>query len=281
MPGAVWQGEHGSVLMKKYDIVCVHTIVGYAPAHAAHFSTKADGTILQSRDTMYQSGANLDGNYRVIAIENEDHGSAFPTWSGSNVPYLTPQQVTANARILIWAHQQHGVPLQLCPDSRPGSRGLAYHRQGIDGDFSAYKYPGRVSGGEVWTSKPGKVCPGDRRISQLPDILAQAGDDDLPTPADVWNFPVKNALKPEGSNMDPAHQLLTFAHSAATQAVQMIETLSNAVMHLPDAVWDAEVYEQVNEVNLQARQLLNGAHYYGYETYTALVAPAADEPPEG
>ena len=178
MPGTIWQGEQSPRRpMERYDIVCVHTIVGYAPAHAAHFSVKADGTILQSRDTAYQSAANLNGNHRVIAIENEDHGPRFggtprlPGW----VP-LTPEQVEANARILAWAHETHGVPLQLCPDSRPTSRGLAYHRQGIDGNFGGYRFPGRVSGGETWTSSPGKVCPTDARIAQLPDILAAARD---------------------------------------------------------------------------------------------------------
>lgn len=182
MPGAIWLGEHGSRPMARYDIVCVHTIVGFAPAHAAHFSVKADGTIFQSRDTRFQSAANLDGNHRVIAIENEDHGPRFggtprlPAW----VP-LTPEQVEANAKILRWAHEEHGVPLQLCPDSRPSSRGLAYHRQGIDGNFDGFRFPGRVAGGELWTEHFGKVCPTDIRIAQLPDILRLAkGDDDMP-----------------------------------------------------------------------------------------------------
>ena len=178
MPAAVWLGEHAPQdpprFMERYDICCCHTIVGFAPAHAAHFSVKADGTILQSRDTMFRSAANLDGNHRIIAIENEDHGPAFPDWTGSNVPALTDAQVEANARILAWCHQEHGIPLQLCPDSRPTSRGLAYHRQGIDGNFTTF--PGRVPGGEVWTLTPGKVCPGDRRIAQLPDILRRGED---------------------------------------------------------------------------------------------------------
>lgn len=185
MPGTRWLGEHGSSLMTRYDIVCIHTIVGFAPAHAAHFSVHSDGTIDQSRDTRYKSAANLDGNPRIIAIENEDHGSPFPPWSGSDVPALTLAQVQANAAILRWAHETHGVPLQLCPDSRPTSRGLAYHRQGIDGNFTTY--PGRVAGGEVWSSSRGKVCPGDRRISQRGEILRLAiamGDEDMPTPAE-------------------------------------------------------------------------------------------------
>jgi hypothetical protein len=168
--------------MDRYDIVCVHTIVGFAPAHAAHFSVKADGTIIQSRDTAYRSAANLEGNRRVIAIENEDHGPAFggtPTLPGW-VP-LTDEQVAANARILRWAHETHGIPLQLAPNSRPDSRGLGYHRQGIDGNFNPplFRFPGRVPGGETWTTSPGKVCPTDARIAQLPDILEQASGDDM------------------------------------------------------------------------------------------------------
>lgn len=188
MPAAVWQGEQSPRrTMQRYDIVCLHTIVGYAPAHAAHFSVKADGTIQQSRDTRYQSGANLDGNHRIIAIENEDHGPSFGSWNtrdGHAVPDFTDAQIEANAKILAWAHQEHGIPLQLCPNSKPTSRGLGYHRQGIDGNWSSYRYPGRVSGGEKWTTSPGKVCPGDRRIARRQQILDRAvqivnGDDSM------------------------------------------------------------------------------------------------------
>lgn len=176
MPEANWEGEHGSKPMDAYDIVCIHTIVGYAPAAAAHFSTTGDGRLIQSRDTRYRSAANLDGNPRIIAIENADHGPEFPKWSGSDVPALTDAQIDRCAEVLAWAHLEHGIPLQLCPDSRPGSRGLAYHRQGIDGNFEGYLFAGRRHGGEVWTEHRGKVCPGDRRIAQLPLILARAQD---------------------------------------------------------------------------------------------------------
>src|SRR5687768_7056007 len=117
MPGAEWLGEHSpETPMARYDVVCIHTIVGNAPAHAAHFSTWANGKIGQSRDTHYRSAANLDGNHRVIAIENADGAQDVP---------LTDAQVEACAKILAWAHKVHGIPLQMCPDSRPGSRGLA------------------------------------------------------------------------------------------------------------------------------------------------------------
>jgi hypothetical protein len=170
MPGADRRYDVTGSLMARYDIVCVHTIVGYAPAHAAHFSTRADGYIYQSRDTKYRSAANLNGNHRVIAIENEDHGGAYGVWNtrdGHQVPGFTKEQIEAIAQICAWAYKQHGIPLVLAPDSKPGSRGIAYHRQGIDGNFQDYGFGGRVAGGELWSSAGGKVCPGDRRINQL------------------------------------------------------------------------------------------------------------------
>lgn len=180
MPGAHWLGEHSpKKKMKRYDIFCIHTIVGFAPAHAAHFSVHDNGRIDQSRDTKYRSAANLDGNHRVIASENEDAGKDVP---------LTEDQIDANAHAFAWAHKTHGVPLQLAPNSKPGSRGLAYHRQGVDGNFAGYKYPGRVAGGERWSSSYGKVCPRDKRIAQLPEILRRAK---------LIAYPPKPAPKPK------------------------------------------------------------------------------------
>lgn len=177
MPGAEWVGPHHNGLMSRYDIVCLHTIVGNPPAHAAHFSTRADGHIYQSRDTKHRSAANLHGNHRIIAIENDDHGPEFGPWNvndGHAVPPFTEQQIESIAKICAWAYQTHGIPLVTCPDSKPGSRGIAFHRQGIDGNWAGYAYGGRVPGGEVWTSSRGKVCPGDRRISQISRIITRA-----------------------------------------------------------------------------------------------------------
>ena len=178
MPGTEWVGEHGSLGMLRYEIVCLHTIVGNPPAHAAHFSTRADGHIYQSRDTRFQSGANYQGNHRVIAIESDDLGPEYGEWGRDpkRVPAYTDPQIEAIAKILAWCHRTHNIPLEQCPDSRPGSRGIAYHRQGIDGNFYAegYAYGGRLYGGEVWTKSAGKACPGDKRIAQQPRIIKRA-----------------------------------------------------------------------------------------------------------
>jgi len=160
MSGVPFLGIGDNGVMGTWDVICVHTIVGYqSGGNAAHFTTGASGRIVQARDTHYRSAANLNGNWRVIAIENEDHGPAYGSWSGSNVPGFTDAQSEAIAKILAWAHRAHNIPLQLVADSKIGRRGVAYHRQGID--------PYRVAGGEVWSSSRGKVCPGDIRIVQL------------------------------------------------------------------------------------------------------------------
>lgn len=216
MVGADWQGEHGELQMARYDIVCIHTIVGNAPAHAAHFSVRGDGYVYQSRDTAYRSAANLEGNHRIIAIENDDHGPEFGTWNvndGHAVPAFSNTQIEAIAKVLVFAYQTHGIPLVSCPDSRPTSRGIAYHRQGVDGNFAGenYAYGGRVSGGEHWSTFNGKVCPGDRRIAQIPQIIARARqlagldpleDDVALTDSDInriWMFPC-TGTGPDGAS---------------------------------------------------------------------------------
>lgn len=179
MPGAEWVGPyHDNGLMAHYDILCPHTIGGgSAPEHAAHFSVRGDGHIYQSRDTAYKSAANFNGNSRVIAIENADRDSSFAAWNvkdGHAVPSFTDAQIESNAKIAAWVYRTHGIPLVACPDSKPKSRGIGYHRQGIDGNWAGYAYGGRVPGGELWSKSTGKVCPGDRRISQIPKIIARA-----------------------------------------------------------------------------------------------------------
>ena len=70
------------------------------------------------------------------------------------------------------------IPCRAVLDSKPGRRGVGHHRLGID--------PWRVSAGELWSTARGKACPGDRRIAQLPDVIAAAqrllDDPDAPAP---------------------------------------------------------------------------------------------------
>ena len=179
MPGAEWRplAKHGGA-MRAFDIICIHTMVGslmgtdsYFQSGSAnsHFGTGGDGRIIQWLDTTIQSWANANGNPHIISIENADIGPEFPKWNtndGGAVPAFTAKQIEAIAQIVAWACRTHNIPCQIIPDAKPGRRGIGWHRQGVPGYM--------VAGAEQWSSARGKVCPGDRRIAQIPAIVARA-----------------------------------------------------------------------------------------------------------
>jgi murein DD-endopeptidase MepM/ murein hydrolase activator NlpD len=136
----------------------------------AHFYVAHNGAVEQYIDTAFRSTANLDGNHDCITVESQDVGRPFPAWDtkGSDVPAWTPAQLEALADLAVWAHLTHGVPLTLLPSAKPRTRGVGWHRQGID--------PTRVADGELWSKARGKVCPGDRRIAQIPGIVSRAAE---------------------------------------------------------------------------------------------------------
>lgn len=227
--------DGNSKLSCSPNVLCFHTIVGYAPALAAHFSVRADGYIWQHRDTKVQSAANYQGNPHVIAVETEDYGSAFGSWSGSNVPSWTPAQLEALAKIAVWVNKTHGIPLVPLPNSKRASTGIGFHRQGIDGNFPN----GRVAGGEVWSTSTGKVCPGDRRIAQIPGIIARAkqivgGEELTPQEMDVlvnkiWE---KSIWHPSHTDGLPAWQNLVWTNQYANDLVVDLKALSSKVEEL-------------------------------------------------
>ncbi len=166
------------------DIIGLHTMVtgltgcdamfrrnGYGGVHS-HFGIGGDGTTYQWQDTRYRAAANLDGNHRIVSVETADHGPEFLPWDTrvDAVPRWTDAQVTRLAALVAALCEAHAIPCELIPDSRPGRRGIGYHRQGCDGSYA----DGRVPGGELWSSARGKVCPGNARIAQIPTVIARA-----------------------------------------------------------------------------------------------------------
>lgn len=134
-----------------------------------HFYVGRDGEVEQYIDTDYRSSAALEGNHDNITVETWDgYGTG---WQGSNVPPWTDAQVEALAQLAAWCHERHGIPLVQLPSSRPGTQGVGWHRLGCDGNFPEGLLAGRVSGGELWSSSAGKVCPGDNRIRQVVDAI--------------------------------------------------------------------------------------------------------------
>lgn len=199
-PGAAYKplGPQTEPRMTGHDIVCLHTMVGYLSSTDAYFRTAngagyqgteshfgvggrwgkdgtlgLDGTVWQWQDLAHQADANLDGNPTTISVETADNAARpIKPW--------TPLQCEAIAQILAWlcsreAHAEcpsswtchrEGIPLALIPDTKPGRRGIGYHRQGCD--------PWRVNGGVKWSGSSGKDCPTEARIAQVPTVIARA-----------------------------------------------------------------------------------------------------------
>ena len=179
-------GPQTAPRLRTHDIVCLHTMAGTFDntdgmfhergyrGTESHFGVAGSGRLKQWQDLDFQADANGDGNHRCISIETADKGESFPQWAGSDVPDWTDAQIDVIVDLVGWLCETYDIPRALVPDSRPGHRGIAYHRLGVPhstGDPDAPGGPWLVSGGELWTESVGKVCPGDRRIAQLKAIV--------------------------------------------------------------------------------------------------------------
>jgi len=203
-PPGSWRplGEQTQPPMRSHDIICLHTMVGslhgtddmfqgagYGGTES-HFGVGHDGETLQWQDITHTADANLDGNHRILSIETADFGPGFAAWNtkdGSQVPAWTDAQLERLAHLLAWlsSRETHaqcpatwdchrtGIPLETVPDSKPGRRGVGWHRLGVESD-PPDRSGFRVAGGERWSSADGKVCPGDRRIAQIRAVIARA-----------------------------------------------------------------------------------------------------------
>lgn len=201
--------------MAPVDIISIHTMVydlvscdamfrgnGYGGVFS-HFGIGGAGECWQWQDTAYRAAANLNGNHHIISIECADRGAPFPNWNvndGSAVPAFTDAQCETLAQLIASLCKAHDIPCVLIQDSKPGRRGIGYHRQGVPlkkGDTVSQ------TGGELWSASAGKVCPGNRRIAQIPGIVARAQQILNPTP-------LEDDMTPEQSKqLAEVHQALT------------------------------------------------------------------------
>lgn len=135
---------------------------------SSHFHVANDGTVEQYIDTDYISWANREGNSRSVTIETQ--GSGYEAW--------TEAQLTAMVKLCAWITQVHGIPVRMMENSKATEKGIGWHRIGIDGAFpTTGLLRGRNSrgGGQTW-SGPGKICPGDKRINQVPALVKRVAD---------------------------------------------------------------------------------------------------------
>lgn len=143
----------------------------------SHFHVALDGDVEQYIDTDRLSAADYEGSDDAISIETAGLGGG--SW--------TPAQLVSLTKLLAWIHRTDGIPLVLKTTSRPTEHGIGWHRLGITGNFPSL--PSILAGrnqrgyaGEAWSLSGGKVCPGDKRILQIPALVAAAAGSTSPTP---------------------------------------------------------------------------------------------------
>ena len=195
MPGAtnrLLSNQARQGRMKSYQGVCLHTMVGSLAGTdgmfqkdgtvgtESHFGVGEHGEIYQWVDTAYTADANYLGSGYVISIETADYGGSFGRWNtaGDNVPYWNAAQIVSIVKIIVWACKTHDIPIRMMSNSR--DVGIGYHAMGVPGNELPNKYKGTRY---QWSKYAGKVCPGKKRISQVPEIvrLAEAGTTTAPS----------------------------------------------------------------------------------------------------
>lgn len=292
-PPARWDplGPQTEAAMLGHDILCAHTMVGSLAGtnsmfHAngyggteSHFGfgENAAQGIKQWQDLMFEADANLEGHTRVVSFETADYGGSFGTWntsSDANVPAWNLWQLDAIVDLVVWfcrksthagcpatwACHKAGVPCVLIPDTKPGRRGLGYHKQGCD--------PWRVAGGEKWSTAYGKGCPGNRRISQFINIVIPRAQKILAGgPAPEYDVP----LSPEDlaaidrivdtSNSDYAVRFWTLPTGTGTALINTVNGIASALAALAlqvrneDQADDAALVTAVTGLNDQLAAL--------------------------
>lgn len=189
-PGAKYRplaSEQTQPRMARHDIVCLHTMAGYLTGTdrmfrangwggtESHFGVGGkwgdgrDGEVIQWQDTEFSADANFEGNRRIVSIETGDNAPDRP----SQIEPWTPKQLDAIVAITAWACKRYDIPAVLIPDSKPGRRGIGYHRLGCEHSGGTHPAGFLQPGGERWSTSLGKECPGPKRIAQIPGIVAR------------------------------------------------------------------------------------------------------------
>lgn len=185
-PAATWRPLNSSYLpdadLDLHYRVNLHTQAGLGSLHgyfnqpgrpSSHFWIGQNGAVEQYVDTDRQAEADLDGNDATISIETEGgHTNAQgEKW--------TEAQLRAIVALVDWLLDTHDIQRDLCTNSfldSSSSKGLSWHRLGIDGNFPALPdvRAGRQQrgGGMHYSTSFGKVCPGDNKIRQIHDVIA-------------------------------------------------------------------------------------------------------------
>jgi N-acetylmuramoyl-L-alanine amidase len=160
-------GGDKATLRTKGRGVCYHVAVSLSASlfnyfntpgnPCSHFYVRFDGTVEQYVDTDYRAPANLQGNPTLLSIETMGGKTNVDT-----EPW-TPDQLTSLIKLTQWLQFLDRFPIQLMPNSISSSKGLGWHKLGVN--------PWRVDSGELWSESYGKVCPGAKKIEQINTVI--------------------------------------------------------------------------------------------------------------
>jgi hypothetical protein len=123
----------------------------------SHFYLQKEGTAEQYVGTETRADCQVDGNPYCISVEAWDGAGVIWT-RDADIPGWNSAQVAWLVDFLVWAHREHGIPLRLMRFM--GDSGIGYHRQFVGPRPS-------------FATKP-RECPGDRKVRQIPGIIALA-----------------------------------------------------------------------------------------------------------
>lgn len=141
-------------------------------AASSQVHAAVNGLLEQYVDADEIAWASGAGNPSTFAIEFQGDGTA-PLSGWQQVMFVV---------LTRWASDRYGFPLVLMGDSKPSSSGVGWHRLGVpyridlNTGLPTYREGWLIQGGEQWSRSPGKTCPGDRVITQLPHLLTVAAD---------------------------------------------------------------------------------------------------------
>lgn len=136
----------------------------------AHVYNPLEGALRQHQELNRMSRADLDGNGLTVSVENQDERREMP---------FSDSQLENMARLFAELVNAPGsrVPNRIA--TVDDTRGLAWHRLGVLGNFGRYN-PDDITTwcahqtGERWTTARGKTCPTNPRIRQIPEIWKRA-----------------------------------------------------------------------------------------------------------
>lgn len=175
----------------------------------SHFYVRKNGVVEQYVDTRFRAAADLEGNDATISIETA--GGV----KNADTEKWTSDQVKSLAALWAWIRDTHNLENKLATSSKIGneSKGLSWHRLGVDGNFPALPdmRAGRTQrgGGMRYSNARGKLCPGGGKILQIEEIFELANKkEDKPSskPSEAASKPTtsKPASKPSKPASKPS-----------------------------------------------------------------------------